>query len=210
MAITAKDLLDAANAAVPRIDAAKAQDLMAAGALLLDVRDSAELGVTGKAEGAHHIPRGILEFRADPATALYDPELRKDRVVILHCASGGRSALAGKLLKDMGYAEVYNLGGFKDWVEGGGKVEEAEGLTRPEVRERGVGLADPCYAPGFCGRSDRYGRVGQCLCRLHPRALSAADGADDLRALCAWTWRQRVSALEPRVPCWRLRRGPGW
>jgi rhodanese-related sulfurtransferase len=33
--------------------------------------------------------------------------------------------LAGKLLKDMGYAEVYNLGGFKDWVEGGGKVEGA-------------------------------------------------------------------------------------
>lgn len=127
MTVTAKELLDAANAAVPRVDAARAQELMAKGALLLDVRDSAELAVTGTAEGAHHIPRGILEFRADPATALYDPELRKDRVVILHCASGGRSALAGKLLKDMGYAEVYNLGGFKDWVEGGGTVAPPKG-----------------------------------------------------------------------------------
>ncbi|MBV8839261.1 MAG: hypothetical protein JO000_22220 [Alphaproteobacteria bacterium] len=47
-----------------------------------------------------------------------------DRPVILHCASGGRAALAGKLLKDMGYQKVFNLGGFKDWVEAGGKVEK--------------------------------------------------------------------------------------
>ena len=41
----------------------------------------------------------------------------------MFCASGGRAALSGKLLKDMGYTQVFNLGGFKDWVEGGGKVE---------------------------------------------------------------------------------------
>jgi rhodanese-related sulfurtransferase len=124
MTVTSKDLLDAANAVVPRIDAATAMEMMAKGALLLDVRDTAELDKMGRAEGSHHIPRGILEFRADPASQYYDPELRKDRPVILHCASGGRSALAGKLLKDMGYAEVYNIGGFKDWREGGGPVEE--------------------------------------------------------------------------------------
>jgi len=50
--------------------------------------------------------------------------MRPDRVVVLHCASGGRAALAGKLLKDMGYAEVYNLGGFRDWKEAGGPVQE--------------------------------------------------------------------------------------
>ena len=44
--------------------------------------------------------------------------------MILHCASGGRAALAGKLLKDMGYEEVYNLGGLKDWAEAGGPVSE--------------------------------------------------------------------------------------
>ena len=38
-------------------------------------------------------------------------------------ASGGRSALSGKVLKDMGYAHVYNLGAFKDWAENGGAVE---------------------------------------------------------------------------------------
>ena len=43
--------------------------------------------------------------------------------MIVYCASGGRSALSGKVLKDMGYERVYNLGGFKDWVESGGAVE---------------------------------------------------------------------------------------
>ncbi|MFN7267664.1 MAG: rhodanese-like domain-containing protein [Cereibacter sp.] len=124
MPITSKDLVDAANAVVPRIDTAAAQEKIAQGALLLDIRDSTELEKTGRAEGSHHIPRGMLEFRADPASPYHDPQMRPDRVVVLHCASGGRAALAGKLLKDMGYAEVYNLGGFRDWKEAGGPVQE--------------------------------------------------------------------------------------
>ncbi|MCA3505810.1 MAG: rhodanese-like domain-containing protein [Rhodobacter sp.] len=124
MPITSKDLVDAANAVVPRIDTAAAQEKIAQGALLLDIRDSMELEKTGRAEGSHHIPRSMLEFRADPASPYHDPQMRPDRVVVLHCASGGRAALAGKLLKDMGYAEVYNLGGFRDWKEAGGPVQE--------------------------------------------------------------------------------------
>ena len=124
MTVTAADLLAAAHAVVPKISTADAQAKMAAGALLLDVRDAPELQANGRAEGSHHIPRGMLEFRADAATPFHDPQLRKDRPVILHCASGGRAALAGKLLKDMGFAEVHNLGGFQDWVDGGGPVIE--------------------------------------------------------------------------------------
>ena len=124
MPITSKDLVEAANAVVPRIDTAAAQEKIAQGALLLDIRDSTELEKTGRAEGSHHIPRGMLEFRADPASPYHDPQMRPDRVVVLHCASGGRAALAGKLLKDMGYAELYNLGGFRDWKEAGGPVQE--------------------------------------------------------------------------------------
>lgn len=122
MALAVKQMLQDAHAAVPRISAEDARAKMAKGALLLDVRDAPELKASGRAEGAHHISRGMLEFRADPDTPFADPELRKDRVIILHCASGGRAALAGKLLKDMGYSEVYNLGGLKDWVEAGGPV----------------------------------------------------------------------------------------
>lgn len=124
MPLTVQDMMQAANAAVPRIDAAKAQELLAQGALLLDIRDAPELEANGRAAQSHHIPRGMLEFRADPETPFHDPELKRDRVIVLHCASGGRAALAGKLLKDMGYEQVYNMGGFKDWVEAGGATAE--------------------------------------------------------------------------------------
>ncbi len=130
MPLTVKDMMQAANAVVERIDAQKAQDLLGQGALLLDIRDAPELERAGRAVGSHHISRGMLEFRADPDLPSYDPELRKDRVIILHCASGGRAALAGKLLKDMGYLHVCNLGGFADWVNGGG---EAIGPVNREV-----------------------------------------------------------------------------
>ena len=121
---TVQSMMQAANAAVERIDGARARELMAEGALLLDIRDAPELEKTGRAEGAHHIPRGMLEFRADPATPFHDPAMQMDRVIVLHCASGGRAALAGKLLKDMGYSEVYNLGGLNDWITSGGAVQE--------------------------------------------------------------------------------------
>ncbi len=123
MPATLKDLIDAANATVPRLTGAEAQAKLAAGAVLLDIRDSAELAASGKAKGALHIPRGSLEFKADPGAPSHDPALRLDRPIVLHCAAGGRAALAGKLLQDMGYTQVFNLGGFKDWVEAGGPVE---------------------------------------------------------------------------------------
>jgi rhodanese-related sulfurtransferase len=115
-------MMEAANAAVERIDTNTAKELMGQGALLLDVRDAVELQQTGRAQGAHHIPRGMLEFRADDTLKSHDPELRKDRAIVLYCAAGGRAALAGKLLKDMGYEKVYNIGGLPDWVNGGGEV----------------------------------------------------------------------------------------
>lgn len=124
MAATAKSLLEAANAAVPKVSGKEAQEMVANGAVLIDLRDSAELAQTGKAAGAVHIPRGSLEFKADLSSPTAEKSLAFDKPVILHCASGGRAALAGKLLKDMGYQKVYNLGGLKDWVEAGGKVEK--------------------------------------------------------------------------------------
>ncbi|MGV6849620.1 MAG: rhodanese-like domain-containing protein [Marinibacterium sp.] len=124
MSLTVKDYLDAANAVVERVDGKTAQEMVAQGGLLLDVRDAPELATAGRAHMSHHIPRGMLEFRADAGTKFHDPQLRKDRAIILMCASGGRAALAGKVLKDMGYEKVYNVGGLKDWAEAGGQVEE--------------------------------------------------------------------------------------
>jgi rhodanese-related sulfurtransferase len=125
MGKSVKDLVAAANAVVPRITPDEARQKLEAGAVVVDVRDAAEVAKSGKVAGAVHIPRGMVEFRADPETPYYDANFDKDTAVILYCASGGRAALSGQALKEMGYAEVYNLGGFNDWAESGGAVEKA-------------------------------------------------------------------------------------
>ena len=124
MPTSVKDLLATANAAVPRIGREEATALMEAGkALIVDVRDAPEVQASGKVAGAVHVSRGMLEFRADPASPYHDPAFDPDRTVILYCASGGRSALAGKALQDLGYRDVRNLGAFKEWAENDGAVE---------------------------------------------------------------------------------------
>ena len=125
MATTVKQMLEAANAVVPKITPAQAQAMMAkSNTLVVDVRDAGEVEKSGKVKGAVNVSRGLLEFRADPESAYHDKNFAKDKTVILYCASGGRSALSGKALKDLGYADVYNLGAFKDWAESGGAVEK--------------------------------------------------------------------------------------
>ena len=124
MVTTVKQLMEAANAAVPRITPAEAREMMSQNnVLVVDVRDAPEIEQTGKVAGAINVSRGMLEFRADPESPYYDKRFDQTKPVILYCASGGRSALGGKVMKDMGYARVFNLGAFKDWAEGGGKVE---------------------------------------------------------------------------------------
>ena len=125
MATNVKQMMEAANAAVPRITPAQAKEMMAKGdTLVVDVRDAGEVEKSGKVAGAVNVSRGMLEFRADPETPYHDKNFSRDKTVIVYCASGGRSALSGKVLKEMGYADVYNLGAFKDWAENGGAVDK--------------------------------------------------------------------------------------
>ncbi len=124
MATTVKQMMEAANAAVPRVTPAQARDMMAKGnTLVVDVRDAPEVERSGKVAGAVHVSRGMLEFRADPESPYHDKNFAKDKTLILYCASGGRSALSAKTLKDMGYTQVFNLGAFKDWAESGGEID---------------------------------------------------------------------------------------
>jgi deazaflavin-dependent oxidoreductase (nitroreductase family) len=102
--LSVKKLMEAANAAVPKIAPADLKQLMT--------------------KGAVHVTRGMLDFRADPDSPYHETSFSKDRQIVLYCASGGRAALAGKLLKDFGYPNVYNLGAFKDWAESGGEIEK--------------------------------------------------------------------------------------
>jgi rhodanese-related sulfurtransferase len=128
MATSVKQMMEAANAAVPRITPTDAQALMAKGdALVVDVRDPPEVEKSGKVAGAINVSRGMLEFRADPDSPYHHASFAKDKTLILYCASGGRSALSGKVLKDMGYDRVYNLGAFKEWAESGGAVDKPTG-----------------------------------------------------------------------------------
>ena len=123
---TAKDYMDAANADVPKMSAEEAIAQHAKGAgTFIDVRDSAAIAGSGTIAGVNRIPRGMLEFRADPAVeALFDPIFDdKSAPFYLICGAGGQAALAGKTMKDMGFTNVTNIGGFPAWKEAGGPTE---------------------------------------------------------------------------------------
>jgi len=92
-------------------------------AMVVDLREAEELA-GGKIPGSVHVPRGMLEFRADPSSPYHQEPLDPSRRVILHCASGGRSALAASMLQDMGYSNVAHLdGGFTAWKDAGKPTE---------------------------------------------------------------------------------------
>lgn len=123
---TVQSMLAEAEATVPRISVDEAKKLVGRpDVLFLDVREPGEVATSGKVPGALAVPRGLVEFRADPGSALHDAAFDRAKTVVAYCASGGRSALVGKVLKDMGYTNVRNLGGFKGWVDGGGEIEKA-------------------------------------------------------------------------------------
>ena len=126
MPSSVKELLAEANAAVPRVSPAEARSLVGRGnVLIVDVRDPSEVQASGKIKGAVNVSRGMLEFRADPESPYHDPAFQKDKTVLVYCASGGRSALVGKTLKDFGYGTVYNVGGFKELADAGLETEPA-------------------------------------------------------------------------------------
>lgn len=122
MAKTVEDLVKAARTEVPAISPAEAKRLHGAeGVVFLDVREPAEVAA-GKVAGAVAIPRGVLEFQV--GSVENRPEtLSEDKTVIVYCAGGGRAALAGQTLRAMGFEDVRNLGGYKDWVEAEGETE---------------------------------------------------------------------------------------
>ncbi len=125
MTLTVKKMLADAEAVVPRIAPEEAKALVGqADVVFLDVREPPEVAASGKVPGALAIPRGLVEFRADPASPMHDAQFDTAKTIVAYCASGGRSALVLKTLHDMGYSNVRNLGGFKGWVDAGGPVEK--------------------------------------------------------------------------------------
>ena len=121
---TFQEILKEANDSVPSINPDEAKSLQDDGALIIDIRELEEIQISGKVKGSYHIPRGLLEFQ----TKLVNPNglegFDTENTIILYCASGGRAALAGKSLKDMGFDKVYNLGGLKDWADADLPIEK--------------------------------------------------------------------------------------
>ena len=121
---TAGEMVAEAKTRVRNLDVAHVADAVKKGALLVDLRESEERQREGVIPGALHAPRGMIEFYADPATPYHRAEFAPEQRIILHCASGSRSALAADTLQQMGYQDVAHLdGGFKAWKEQGQPIQ---------------------------------------------------------------------------------------
>ena len=118
------ELVTEAKARIENLGIDEVDKERADGVLLVDLREPAELADTGRIAGSVNVPRGMLEFRADPTSPYHQDGFDPADRVILHCATGGRSALAAAALQDMGYANVAHLdGGIKAWIEAGRSTE---------------------------------------------------------------------------------------
>ena len=118
MVSEADDLVETLNVAE-----AKAH-LEADSAIFIDLRDIREVAKTGKVRGAHHVPRGMLEFWIDPQSPYHKDFFTSDRKFIFYCAGGWRSALAAKTAQEMGLQPVAHLeGGMKAWIEAGCAID---------------------------------------------------------------------------------------
>ena len=121
---TLEALLIEANDSVKRLSYDESVDLISnTHTVIIDVREESEVYNLGLIKNAVHIPRGLIEFKLSPNSP-NNPVLIDDNTnILVYCAGGYRSALAAKSLLDLGFKNVYNLGGFQEWVESGGEIQ---------------------------------------------------------------------------------------
>ncbi len=126
--VKAWDLVARAKESIENLSAQQVEsERQSDSAVIVDIRDHRELYLKGKIPGAVHAPRGMLEFWIDPASEYYRTVFHPDRRYIIYCAGGGRSALAAKTMKDMGYPDVAHLEpGFDGWEAAGLEVEDIQ------------------------------------------------------------------------------------
>ncbi|MFV0258006.1 MAG: rhodanese-like domain-containing protein [Acidimicrobiales bacterium] len=131
------DLVDEAKKDIDNLTPKQVKaELESGSATVVDIRDHRELYLKGKIPGAVHAPRGMLEFWIDPASEYYRELFTPDKRFVLYCAGGGRSALAAKTMKDMGYPDVGHLEpGFSGWEDAGYEVEDIKAGSKWVPRE---------------------------------------------------------------------------
>ncbi len=129
----AQELVDAANAQIESISAADAIALLERDdTLLVDLRDIRERIREGFVPRSLHAPRGMLEFWVDPESPYHRDVFATGKRFVFYCASGWRSALATRVVLDMGLEPVCHIGdGFTGWVKAGGPVTKTEDGREP-------------------------------------------------------------------------------
>ena len=121
---TLEALLIEANELVKRLSYDESVDLINnTQNVIIDVREESEVYNLGVIKNAIHIPRGLIEFKLSPNSPNNPVLINDDTNILVYCAGGYRSALAAKSLLDMGFKNVYNLGGFQEWIESGGEIQ---------------------------------------------------------------------------------------
>ena len=117
-------LLKEANSVVKRLSFEESMNLINnSETVIIDVREESEVYNLGIIKNAIHIPRGLLEFKLIPGSINNLVKIDDKTNILVYCAGGYRSALAAKTLIDIGFVNVYNLGGFDEWIESGGEIQ---------------------------------------------------------------------------------------
>ena len=121
---TLETLLEIANKEISRLDFAESLDLIKnTESVIIDVREESEVFNQGLIKNAIHIPRGLIEFKLSPNSLNNPAKINADTNILVYCAGGYRSALAAKTLMDLGFKNVFNLGGYQEWIDSGGEIQ---------------------------------------------------------------------------------------
>ena len=121
---TLEALLEIANKKIRRLDFVESLDLIKnTESVIIDVREESEVLNLGLIKDAIHIPRGLIEFKLSPNSINNPANINADTNLLIYCAGGYRSALAAKTLLDLGFKNVFNLGGYQEWIDAGGDIQ---------------------------------------------------------------------------------------
>lgn len=113
-------ILEEANKQIKRLSYNDSIDLIKNhSTLIIDVREESEVHSSGVIKNAIHIPRGLIEFKISNISTITE----EDTNILVYCAGGYRSALAAKTLKDFGFKNVFNIGGYEEWILNGGEIQ---------------------------------------------------------------------------------------
>ncbi len=217
----AQALVEAALERVSTRSVAEAQALHGRDdVLFVDLREAAERKRDGTIPGAAHVPRGVVEFQADPTSDWHRAELTvPGRELLLFCAIGWRSALAAAALADLGHPKVAHVGGgFEAWRAAGGAVEaveptavsDAPSATQADAAQRSArsGAAAPvtAAAEGAAEATKPAAVAGALVAResADPPAAVAARDAPDAPATPTLLQSLRIQAHANRLANHRL------